>query len=334
MSNPAAEVNWLLVFDNVDAAKGFDKVDAAKGDPKIRVLDKFWPQSDHGSILVTARDQASLGQFTGEVKKIEKLGEHDGIELLLKLAKKEQNPPNLERASEICLQIDYHPLAISSVAGMVVSRQFGLDDYLEEVTSKELVLESTPLAGPEAPYSFTLATVWTAQFADLDKDTTSFLHILSFLDQDGMKEKFLFEGIENAKASKGLGLRDVARLRTNLCMKGLIYRNEIEKKVWMHRLIQDFCHSTMGSLAHQEAFDTALQLILNIWPVQDRHNRHNPAVWPTQQELSPHLAKLSGYYEAFQSSSEPGLSRSPESPTQPPLVAPREYAELLYNGGW
>lgn len=326
MSNSVAEVNWLLVFDNVDAAKD---------DPKNRALDKFWPQSDHGSILVTARDQGSLGQFTGQVKKLEKLGEPDGIELLLKLAKKERSPPNLKHASEICLQIDYHPLAISSVAGMVVSRQFGLDDYLEEVTSKELFLESTPLAGPEAPYSFTLATVWTAQFADLDKDTTSFLYILSFLDQDGMKEKLLFEGIESAKASKCLQVaRDVARLRTNLCMKGLVYRNEIEKKIWMHRLIQDFCHSTMGSTAHQEAFDAALQLIINIWPVQERHNRHNPAVWPTQQELSPHLAKLAGYYEAFQSNSKPGLSESPESPTQPPLVAPREYAELLYNGGW
>lgn len=37
--------------------------------------------------------------------------------LLLKIARKPQSYPNSERASEICSEVEHHPLGISSVAG-------------------------------------------------------------------------------------------------------------------------------------------------------------------------------------------------------------------------
>lgn len=54
---------------------------------------------------------------------------------------------------------------------MVVSNKIALDDYLEEYTNIDLIRKSKPLTGPEAYYPFNLATVWSAQFAHLDKET-------------------------------------------------------------------------------------------------------------------------------------------------------------------
>lgn len=72
------DVEWLLVFDNVNAIKQED------------LLTDFWPPGEKGSVLITARDTASLGQFTGgKFEVLQKLASVDGVELLLKLSRKQ-----------------------------------------------------------------------------------------------------------------------------------------------------------------------------------------------------------------------------------------------------
>src|ERR1700753_2951958 len=74
-ANCLTEIPWLLIFDNVDTTK--------EGS-----IDEFWPSGDRGSILVTARDESSLGQFTGTVHHLQNLSEDEGIKLLMQLSKK------------------------------------------------------------------------------------------------------------------------------------------------------------------------------------------------------------------------------------------------------
>lgn len=87
----------------------------------------------------------------------------------------------------------------------------------------------------------------------------------------------------------------------------------------------------MDSEGHQDAFDAAFNLVVNIWPVPERHNRQNREIWPMQQQIVPHIERLAEYYRVFQGDDE---DEGWESPSQKPLIASREFAELLYKGGW
>lgn len=298
-------------------------------------LTDFWPSGDRGSILITARNEASLGQFTGgEVKTVTKLTEDDGIHLLLKLSGRPDNEINREDAKSICTRIDFLPLAISSVAALLKSTKLGLDDYLVEYTNSDLIRKSKPLSGPEAHYLFSLATAWQSQFTHLDNDSPgsrSFLNILALLDPDGIREKFLLEGVQKTRHPK-LRLLNIWKFRESLTVMDLIYRNADMKKIWMHRLLQGICHVTMvDANTYQVAFDCAFDLINTIWPVPERHNRQNSSFWPVQQELVPHVESLAEHYRQFQQRDEAG---EPISVIQLSSAPPQAFAELLYNAGW
>jgi hypothetical protein len=314
-------VPWLLVFDNVDVSK------------EENIIDRFWPAGAHGSILLTARNEAALGQFTGTIEVVGNLDESDAVDLLLNLSKKPDNHTNRESAQKICSRIASHPLAVSSVAGLVKSNQTSLDEYLEQYTNIDLIMKSKPMAGPEAPYKFSLATVWSAQFASLEAEPLLLLNILSFLDPDGMQEKFFSEGAQKSGLSilrKFASSKKLSTMRENLCTRGLIFRNEDIRKMWMHRLIQDYCHFRMDRSAFQNAFYGAFNLIANTFPVPERHHRHNPELWPAQQGLIHHIQRLAECYHASQMSEDNG----DEEEIYKPLMANRDLAELWYNGAW
>ncbi|KAI0182112.1 hypothetical protein GGR52DRAFT_67803 [Hypoxylon sp. FL1284] len=320
-------VNWLMVLDNVE--------DKTNEDDESLLTD-FWPTGDRGSVLVTTRNEASLGQFTGgEIKTIAKLADDDGADLLLRLSGRPDNTINRRDAQAICSRIEFLPLAISSVAALLKSTKLGLDDYLVEYTNSDLIRKSKPLSGPEAHYLFSLATAWQSQFTHLDQDSPgsrSFLNILALLDPDGIREEFLLEGVQKTKHPKLPSLLNVRKFRGSLTVMDLIYRNADMKKIWMHRLMQGICQVTMvDTNTYQEAFDCAFDLINTIWPVPDRHNRQNGSFWPRQQELVPHVESLAEHYREFHQRDRTGEASSGDNFS---LKASRAFAELLYNAGW
>ncbi|KAJ7454167.1 hypothetical protein FB451DRAFT_1184921 [Mycena latifolia] len=77
---------WLLLFDNAD-------------DPKIN-LNEFFPQCNHGNILITSRNPG-LQVYSGSHSVVLDMEKTDAVELLLKSAAKNTTPSNTEIASEI-----------------------------------------------------------------------------------------------------------------------------------------------------------------------------------------------------------------------------------------
>ncbi len=313
-----AGLPWLLVFDNIDY------------DPEDNITQEYWPNSQTGSVLVTARHESALGQFTGEIYPLGNLNDNEGADLLLKLAKKPSNQTNLDYAKNICSRVSCFPLAISSVAHVVVSRRFTLQEYWDEHNNFDLIEKSNPLSGPEARYSFKLQTVFLSQVSALETDANSLLNILAFLDPSGIEEQYLFKGLVKGSPVHILKRsRDFAEARDALCMNGLISRNEELKLVWMHRMLQEFCRFRSRREGHQQQiFEQASSLVSSIWPVPERHNRHNRELWKIQEQLINHILSLAMHYMnslRFDHEKNGQLAR---------LEASLSLAELFYNGAW
>ena len=318
-----------MIFDNVQLPQ--------RAEDGESYLTDFWPPGDKGAVLITARDEASLGQFIGgQVKYLNQFEEEDGVSLLLKLSKRPDTKENQNYARRICSRVDFLPLAVNSTASLLKMSKVGLDEYLEEYSNVDLIRKSKPLSGPEGHYKYTLETVWKPQFAHLAQkspDSRRLLHILALLDPDGIREKLLLESIEKTQEPGLQSLSNIKELRENLVAQDLVYRNAEIKKIWMHRVIQGCCQVTMmDANAYQQAFDCAFHLINTIWPVPERHNRWNGLFWPAQQELVPHVERLAEHYRAFQER-EPKI-QMPQSSARPLQDVRREFAELLYNAGW
>jgi hypothetical protein len=69
---------WLIIFDNVDQDPPFDSAVGNGYD-----IGKFFPKSDHGSILITSRLRG-LTELGGEPFPVHRLDSHSAIQLLLK----------------------------------------------------------------------------------------------------------------------------------------------------------------------------------------------------------------------------------------------------------
>ncbi|KAJ7082290.1 P-loop containing nucleoside triphosphate hydrolase protein [Mycena epipterygia] len=104
----SCEQNWLLFFDNAD-------------DPKIN-LNRFFPQCNHGNILITSRNPG-LRIYAGSHSLVSDMEETDATKLLLTCSAEEITPANTQELS--CL-----PLAIIQ-AGAFIAKSGDLGSYLE-----------------------------------------------------------------------------------------------------------------------------------------------------------------------------------------------------------
>ncbi len=92
----------------------------------------------------------------------------------------------------------------------------------------------------------------------------------------------------------------------------------------MHRLVKATSHLRIKAHERQEAFQSAVQLLLAMWPVAPRHARYDPLLWPIQQMYLPHVNSLCDYYASSHASDS----------TMAPLSCDLEFAGLLYNAAW
>ena len=315
------EIPWLVVFDNADSKD------------KLKLLAEFWPVGDYGSILITSRDEVILGTLASAGKKIGPLKEENAVDLLLKTSTHLNTPANRGYACKIAERVDYVPLGLSQAALFIRINSLSLQDYLEAYSNRQLIQDSVPMPGPAWVYEHSLSTVWNMNFENLDQDTQTLVSILAFLDPDKVKESLISEGASHSKDSRLKfigGSKSFIKCRAKLSRSVLVYRNEDLQILWMHRLVQETCHLRMSSSSRQEAFELAFDILNQVWPVAERHNRHRPELWTFQQECIPHIASISRYYrESLESGAE-----EDENATYDPLKPPEAFAELLYNAAW
>ena len=230
----------------------------------MNLLDDFWPAGNRGSILVTTRDKAALGQFTAGIREVQKLEEKDAVDLLMKLSRQPPGPLEHENAAKICARVDYLPLAIGAAAFIIHSDSLSFAEYLSGYSNRDLIVESKPLGGPTTQYAHSLASVWNMNFTRLDKETRFLLDTLAFLDPDKIQEDLVAEGASKCGDPhlKFLGsAKKFLHYRGKLCHSILVHRNPRLKQIWIQRLVQESCHIRMDKTTRQVAFDAAFHIV-------------------------------------------------------------------------
>jgi hypothetical protein len=124
---------WLLVFDNLDNPSDFNDIRT------------FFPDSNHGSILVTSRCAGSteLGDMIG----VDRMEESEGLQLLLRSSQSDTR----ERAAAqgILNRLEYLPLAIDQVWAYVSCRKLPLTKFVAEYERrKDEFMAETPRFSP------------------------------------------------------------------------------------------------------------------------------------------------------------------------------------------
>ncbi|KAJ7028282.1 P-loop containing nucleoside triphosphate hydrolase protein, partial [Mycena alexandri] len=162
---------WLLFFDNAD-------------DPKINLND-FFPQCDHGNIIITSRNPElrSYGAHTS----VSDMEEADAITLLLRSANQENSEESLNVAGKITKELYYLPLAIVQ-AGAFISKSEDLEGYLALYHENQARLLSEKAVQSHDHYAWTVYTTWQISFDQLSQPAATLLQLCSFLHYTGISE--------------------------------------------------------------------------------------------------------------------------------------------------
>ncbi|KAJ7484031.1 hypothetical protein B0H11DRAFT_1862437 [Mycena galericulata] len=175
---------WLLFFDNAD-------------DPKINLNDYF-PQCNHGNILITSRNPA-LAVYASSHCTVSNMEETDAVSLLLKSAAQENTDHNNGTAAQIVKVLHYLPLAIVQAGGFI-SRSGNLEGYLALYAhSRARLLNERPTQSHDN-YAWPVYTTWQMSFDRLSEQAKIFLKLCSFLHHHGISED-IFKNATNYRIS-------------------------------------------------------------------------------------------------------------------------------------
>ncbi|KAJ7120135.1 P-loop containing nucleoside triphosphate hydrolase protein [Mycena epipterygia] len=164
---------WLLFFDNAD-------------DPKINLNDYF-PQCDHGNIIITSRNPGLVVHASSHSVVSDK-EEIDAVDLLLRSAGEEATDDNKTAALQIVKVLHYLPLAIVQ-AGAFISKSEDLDSYLALYEQNQARLLSQKRAQSHDGYAWTVYTTWQISFNQLSQPAATFLQLCSLLHHQGISEQ-------------------------------------------------------------------------------------------------------------------------------------------------
>ncbi|KAJ7734885.1 hypothetical protein B0H16DRAFT_151648 [Mycena metata] len=181
---------WLLFFDNAD-------------DPVID-LNKFFPECDHGNIIITSRNPGL--RVYGEHSPVSDIEKADAIALLLQSAAVETSTENVEIAAKIVEELHYLPLAIAQ-AGSFISKSEDLAGYLALYADNCARLLREKPDQSHDQYAWTVYTTWQISFDKLSKPAAKFLQLCSFLHYTGITED-IFSDASKYTGPVGLPSKD------------------------------------------------------------------------------------------------------------------------------
>jgi hypothetical protein len=175
------EQPWLLIFDNAD-------------NPLL--AEPYLPRSGPGSILLTTRDQA-VSAFAAPLP-VDTMDLQEGIDLLLKRARRADTPSEEERAASraIVQALDAFPLALDQAGAYIEETRCSFSEYLQLYQSQRAKLLAR--RGRQASrYPDSVATTWALSFQKVEQDNPAaadLLRLCAFLDPDQIPEELISEG--------------------------------------------------------------------------------------------------------------------------------------------
>ncbi|KAK0609054.1 Nephrocystin-3, partial [Lasiodiplodia hormozganensis] len=171
--------HWLLIFDNVDR-----DCSHKDRDPQAYDVGEFFPQADHGSILITSR-LANLGRRYSD-EKLWGVTEGDAQQILLAGSGLESEVD----WSPLIQKLDGLPLALAQAASYIRQTKMSVNKYIEYYNSKWDSLISKQDRFPLQEYSNReLLTTWTISYEQAERESkqaAGLLKLWSFLNNNDL----------------------------------------------------------------------------------------------------------------------------------------------------
>ena len=222
---------WLMVFDNLEDDS---------------IIEKYLPYSSPlKHMVITTRDRHF--DISAEGIEVDVLPVDDAIEFLLTRSKTVDTDASREEAKGIVKLLGCLPLAIEQAAAYI--RQVlaqNIFKFAQRYKDVKIRLDKKPQKGIR-DYKDSVATTWSMSFKlieNINRDASTLLRIMAFLDPDGIPIEFLEAGKNGVNEEFRQFLPDSERFDRALAdleRFSLIKRKGIEKKsmVVIHRLVQD-----------------------------------------------------------------------------------------------
>ncbi|KAJ5623136.1 protein kinase subdomain-containing protein [Penicillium lividum] len=236
---------WLIILDNVDK---YTSADSATGDSyDVR---KFFPETDHGSILITSRltELAELGQLFP----VRKLEQSDAIELLLSesglLSSTDKHLKASADTLSLATRLDGLPLAIVIAAAYMRNTSTSITDYLDLYQKSWRELQSRSSPARQYKQGNMLKT-WMISFREVQKrdpNAAALLLLLARFDNRGIWYELIRNASNSYDVPDWLNKAISSKVEFNYHVQPLIAFSLLDKKQQqgsyaMHPVVQDWC---------------------------------------------------------------------------------------------
>jgi len=245
--------SWLLVIDNLD---------------QIEVIGNSLPDRSQGRhTLITTRN-SFCDHIPAQGLEVSGLEEYDAIDLLLcrsRLGAAGETPEANAVAAEIVKELGYLPLAIEQAAAYIREALRDIFKFLPSYRKDRKVHHSRLSRGNRPFYASSVSNTWHLSFWQIErnnKDATKLLHLLSFLNPDGILTDFLKAGKEALDDELRDIILDERRFHDALAELerfSLIQRERNNgEKIQIHRLVQAVIQEDMPP----ELFSTMIEVVV------------------------------------------------------------------------
>lgn len=257
---------WLLIFDNVESPQ---------------ILERFWPLTETGSILLTSRNVA-WGSLAKAIV-VDVFEPVDAITFLRKRGKTTEEPA----AGVVAEELGYLPLALEQAGAYVEETQTSLEAYTGLLVANRQQIFAL---GRPSWYSETVATTWTVSISracEEQPQARDLLGLFAYLAPDDIPRRLVHEHAEVLSES----LRPVAsdpiqydRLLASLIGFSLVSADP--HRIVIHRLIQLIVRDQLTPVEQVSFHSDAVKLLAAAFP----RDSTDVATWPTCGRLLPHVS--------------------------------------------
>ncbi|KAI9037125.1 uncharacterized protein KD926_000842 [Aspergillus affinis] len=246
--------NWLLIFDNIDQYTPLETSNNGEYDIK-----DFFPNADHGSILITSRLQRLME--LGKSFPIERLAPKDARKLFLQSwgrSLSEIVDAGLEKdLASLMAQFDGLPLAIVIAGAFMRETGTGISEYLEDYQESWFELQAQSLPTRHYHQGNILQT-WAVSYHEIQKrDSTAaiLLLFLSFFDNQDIWYELVAGGRHCPNVPDWFEMAVGRKFDFKARIKTLLAFSLIETKPQggsyrLHPVVQDWCTHVAGTENH------------------------------------------------------------------------------------
>ncbi|KAE9567465.1 hypothetical protein CGMCC3_g16384 [Colletotrichum fructicola] len=279
---------WLMIYDNYDDVKLHNR-----GNPRSKAYDirPYFPETDHGAILVTTRSSTvELGQMI----QLSKLGDvNDSLEIL----KSTSNRANLAQdrdAMALARRLDGLPLALSTAGAYLKQVSRTCSEYLRLYEESWLRLQTN---SPKLlTYDRALYSTWKISLEYIQQQSLSASMLLgqwAYFDNDDLWYELLRKGRPEGPAwlveitEDELSFDLAMRL---LCEHGLVEANPPAKETGresrgysVHQCVHAWMKHVLNTGVDKERAWTAMRCVASHVPSTEQHE-----FWSIQRRLLRH----------------------------------------------